>query len=102
MPRETDAKKDAAEQAAIEAKRKEAAARAQARIAKAQASVAEAKARAAQAEERVYEVQPGDSLSKIAKQVYGDASRWPEIFQANKDQIKDPNLIHPGQKLRIP
>ena len=51
---------------------------------------------------RIYEVKPGDSLSKIALEVYGNAGRWPEIFEANKDQIKNPNLIHPGQKLRIP
>ncbi len=62
---------------------------------------AEAKARAA-AEARVYVVKSGDSLSKIAKAVLGDASRWPEIFEANKDKIKNPNMIHPGQELRIP
>jgi len=47
-------------------------------------------------------VQSGDSLSKIAKEVLGDAKRWPEIFEANKDKIKDPNLIYPGQELDIP
>ena len=52
--------------------------------------------------ERFYEVKSGDSLSKIAKEVYDDASRWQEIFEANKDQIKDPSLIRPGQKLCIP
>jgi len=57
---------------------------------------------AAAAEPRVYVVQPGDSLSKIAGAVYGDMNRWPEIFEANKDRIKDPNLIYPDQKLRIP
>jgi nucleoid-associated protein YgaU len=46
-----------------------------------------------------YTVQSGDSLSKIGKQ-YGVG--WQEIFEANRDQIKDPDLIHPGQKLRIP
>ncbi len=51
---------------------------------------------------RFYEVKSGDSLSKIAQEVYGQASRWQEIFEANKDQIKDPGMIHPGQKLRIP
>ncbi len=51
---------------------------------------------------RVYVVQPGDSLSKIAKAIYGDANRWPEIFEANRDKIKDPNLIYPNQELRIP
>ena len=62
----------------------------------------QAEERAAAARSRTYEVKPGDTLSKIAKQVLGDANRWPEIFEANKDQIKDPNLIHPGQELRIP
>lgn len=50
----------------------------------------------------MYEVKSGDSLSKIAKQVYGDANRYNDIFKANTDQLKDPNLIHPGQKLKIP
>ena len=64
---------------------------------------AEAKAKErAEAKSRVYVVKSGDSLSKIAKEVLGDASRWPEIFEANKDKIKDPNMIHPGQELRIP
>ena len=46
-----------------------------------------------------YVVQKGDSLSKIGQQ-YGVT--WQEIFQANKDQIKDPDLIQPGWKLKIP
>lgn len=54
------------------------------------------------AQERTYVVKAGDSLSKIAKEVYGDAARWPEIFEANKDKIKDPDAIRPGQELRIP
>ena len=49
-----------------------------------------------------YEVEPGDSLSKIAKKVYGNASDWKRIFEANKDLIKDPDKIFPGQKLKIP
>jgi nucleoid-associated protein YgaU len=53
-------------------------------------------------EVRNYVVQRGDSLSKIAKEVYGDAGRWREIYEANQDQIKDPNLIRPGWELRIP
>ena len=57
---------------------------------------------AAKAKAQTYVVKSGDSLSKIAKEIYGDAKRWPEIFEANRDKIKDPNLIHPGQELRIP
>jgi nucleoid-associated protein YgaU len=47
-------------------------------------------------------VQPGESLSKIAKVHLDDPNRYMDIFNANKDQLKDPNLIHPGQKLVIP
>ena len=50
----------------------------------------------------IYVVKPGDSLSKIAKAHYGKANDWKRIFEANKDILKDPNLIHPGQKLKIP
>ena len=49
-----------------------------------------------------YEVKKGDSLSKIAKVYYGDALKYPHIFEANKPMLKDPNLIYPGQVLRIP
>jgi nucleoid-associated protein YgaU len=49
-----------------------------------------------------YEVKKGDSLSKIAEQYYGDKMLYPRIFEANKDILKDPNKIKPGQKLRIP
>ncbi len=51
---------------------------------------------------RIHEVVAGDTLSKIAKQFYGDASKYPKIFEANRDQLSDPNLIKPGQKLKIP
>ncbi|MCL4846181.1 MAG: LysM peptidoglycan-binding domain-containing protein [Acidobacteria bacterium] len=47
-------------------------------------------------------VQSGDTLSKIAKLHFDNANRYMEIFNANKDLLKDPNLIHPGQKLVIP
>jgi nucleoid-associated protein YgaU len=53
-------------------------------------------------EPEVYVVVAGDSLSKIAKRAYGDANQWRRIFEANRDQIKNPDLIHPGQKLKIP
>ncbi len=49
-----------------------------------------------------YEVKKGDSLSKIAKAHYGNAMKYMEIFEANKPMLKDPNLIYPGQMLRIP
>lgn len=52
--------------------------------------------------ERTYVVAAGDSLYKIAARFYGSGSRWPEIFEANKDIIKNPRIIRPGQKLRIP
>lgn len=50
--------------------------------------------------EQEYEVKAGDNLSKIAKNYPGVS--WQDIFEANKDQLKDPNLIKPGQKLKIP
>ena len=49
-----------------------------------------------------YVVVKGDSLSKIAQRAYGDARKWRKIYEANKDMIKDPDLIYPGQSLRIP
>lgn len=51
---------------------------------------------------RTYEVVAGDTLSKIAKRFYGDAAKYPKIFEANRDQLKDPNVIKPGQRLKIP
>jgi nucleoid-associated protein YgaU len=52
--------------------------------------------------DRLYIVRSGDSLSKIAQREYGDAKKWRRIFEANQDKIKDPDLIHPGQELKIP
>jgi nucleoid-associated protein YgaU len=49
-----------------------------------------------------YTVVAGDSLSKIAKRVYGDASKWHRIYEANRDKIQNPDLIHPGQVLNLP
>ncbi len=49
-----------------------------------------------------YEVVAGDTLSKIAEKYYGDPSLSPQIFEANRDQLNDPNTIKVGQKLRIP
>jgi nucleoid-associated protein YgaU len=49
-----------------------------------------------------YEVKKGDTLWKIAKEVYGDGSLYPDIFKANQDTLSDPDKIQVGQKLRIP
>ena len=54
------------------------------------------------ADARTYTVKSGDSLSKIARAVYGDAAQWRRIHEANKQQIPNPDLIHPGQELIIP
>lgn len=52
--------------------------------------------------QRDYTIKSGDSLSKIARQFYGNANDWQKIYDANKDTIKDPNMIYPGQKIIIP
>ena len=52
--------------------------------------------------DQTYEVKRGDSLSKIAKHLYGDARQWRRIYEANRDRIEDPDLIQPGWKLKIP
>lgn len=49
-----------------------------------------------------YTVESGDTLSKIAKAHLGDAMAYTKIFEANREVIKDPDLIYPGQKIRIP
>lgn len=51
---------------------------------------------------QTYVVQPGDSLSRIAKHFYGDANEYMKIFEANTDQLDDPNKIQAGQTLKIP
>lgn len=56
----------------------------------------------AEPESQYYRVVSGDSLSKIAKEFYGDAMRYPVIFEANRPMLKDPDEIYPGQVLRIP
>jgi len=52
--------------------------------------------------ERTYVVVKGDTLSLIAKREYGDAAKWRKIYEANRDIIKNPDLIYPGQQLKIP
>lgn len=49
-----------------------------------------------------YVIKSGDTLSAVAKQFYGDANKYQRIFEANREVIKDANLIYPGQKIRIP
>lgn len=49
-----------------------------------------------------YTVEKGDTLSRIAKQHLGDANAWKKIFDANRDQLDDPDRIHPGQVLKLP
>jgi nucleoid-associated protein YgaU len=51
---------------------------------------------------KTYVVVSGDSLSKIAKREYGNAKEWNRIFEANRDILKDPDKIYPGQELKIP
>ena len=57
---------------------------------------------AGDAAQQSYTVEKGDTLSGIAKQFYGKASAWHDIFEANRDQIDDPDRIFPGQVLKIP
>jgi nucleoid-associated protein YgaU len=54
------------------------------------------------AEVETYTVVKGDSLSKIAKNHYGNAGEWKRIFEANRDILKDPDKIFPGQTLKLP
>ncbi len=49
-----------------------------------------------------YAVQKGDSLWKIAQQHYGNGNKWQALFEANREVIKDPDLIYPGQQIRVP
>ncbi|MFN8579752.1 MAG: LysM peptidoglycan-binding domain-containing protein [Gemmatimonadaceae bacterium] len=65
-------------------------------------SMSEAMSQAEAAPEVTYTVKSGDSLSKIAKHVYGEAGKWKVIWEANKDTVKNPDLIYPGQVLKIP
>jgi LysM repeat protein len=52
--------------------------------------------------ERIHEVVSGESLSKIALKYYGNGNKYMKIFEANRDILSNPDLIKPGQKLRIP
>ena len=57
---------------------------------------------AASSEQTTYTVKPGDTLSKIAQHLLGDANAYPQIFNLNRDQLSDPDKIKPGQVLKIP
>lgn len=74
----------------------------QAPAAAAAAAAAAGSASPATSAARTYVVQPGDNLSKISKQFYGDANKYMKIFEANKDTLSDPDKIRPGMELRIP
>ena len=52
--------------------------------------------------QQTYTVEKGDTLSQIAQQFYGKSGKWHAIFEANRDQLKDPDKIQVGQKLKIP
>ncbi|MDH3715715.1 MAG: peptidoglycan-binding protein LysM [Gammaproteobacteria bacterium] len=53
-------------------------------------------------EVQYYTIERGDSLSKIAKSFYGNAMDYPKLFEANREVIQNPDLIYPGQKIRVP
>lgn len=62
----------------------------------------ESSAPPADTDAQTYTVVSGDNLSKIAKHFYGNANAWRHIFDANRDQLDNPDLIKPGQVLKIP
>ena len=57
---------------------------------------------ASSTEVQYYVIESGDTLSGIAKRFYGDAMKYPQLFEANREVIEDPDKIYPGQKIRIP
>ena len=66
------------------------------------AATAAPAAAAAAAAVKTYTVQKGDTLSAIASRVYGKSSEYTKIFEANRDQLSDPDKIRPGQVLKLP
>lgn len=82
----------------FEAKRKEVAGEAVVRVEPRKEEVKKER----QIQEITYTVQKGDTLQKIAKKYLGKTSRWPEIYEENKDVIKSPEKIYPGQVIVIP
>jgi nucleoid-associated protein YgaU len=71
-------------------------------VADIKAAGAQATATSGSSQPTTYTVKAGDTLSKIAKEHLGDANAYLEIFNANKDQLSDPDKIKPGQVLKIP
>ena len=71
-------------------------------VADIKATGAPGQAQGSSSQERTYTVKSGDTLSKIAKDMLGDANAYMDIFNANRDQLKDPDKIQPGQVLKIP
>ncbi len=96
------AEEPTAETAAREAAEREATERAAAEAAERAAAEREAAERAAAEAARRHTVVRGDCLWCIAEDRWGDGARWKEIYEANRDQIEDPDLIYPGQILTIP
>jgi nucleoid-associated protein YgaU len=66
------------------------------------AAKAAAEAARAAPEEQYYVIEKGDTLWAIARKFLGDGNRYPEVFEANREVIIDPDKIFPGQKIRIP
>ena len=64
--------------------------------------VFKSKDRAPAPSHQYYEIQEGDSLSKIAKDYYGEAAKWKVIYEANKNSIKNPDEVYPGQVIELP
>jgi nucleoid-associated protein YgaU len=68
----------------------------------AKATVPAAAVKADKAATQQYVVKPGDTLARLAEQFYSSASKWEKIYEANKEQVKNPNYIFVGMKLTIP
>jgi len=65
-------------------------------------ATSEPTSQAQQAQSTFHRVKSGDTLGKMAKDLYGDAGKYPVIFEANRPMLSDPDKIYPGQSLRIP
>lgn len=53
-------------------------------------------------DDRMYRVKQGDTLERIAREVYGDPAKWTRIAEANRERLGDPPVLYPGQMLRLP